>query len=115
MKKHEIDKIDKLNELSRNANADAEAKWKRIAEWNNKHAESLEDFTIIALRIGEALRHRQMTQKELAHNLGVQPQALTRIIKGRQNLTLQTIRKIEKELGITLISIHRHTQSASQT
>ena len=87
------------------------AKWKTIAKWNRDHSESLEDFMIIAIRIAQALKDKSMTQKELAIKLGVKPQALTRIMKGRQNLSLQTIRGIEKALEISLIAVLRQEKN----
>lgn len=97
---------EKLQKLATISEPDAKsAKWKQIAQWNRDHAEALEDYIIIAARILQCLIDRNMKQKELAEMLGVTPQALSRIVKGRQNLSLQTIRKIEKVLSIDLISV----------
>ncbi len=103
MKKTIKEKLDILNNFSKPESKNA--RWKKVAKWNRKHAESLEDFIVIATRIAQTLKAKGMTQKELAGKLGVSPQALTRIMKGRQNLTLQSIRKIEKVLDISLITI----------
>src|SRR5690554_3888878 len=104
MKKTKKEKIELLGRISKPEGE--KARWKKIAQWNRDHAESLEDLTIIATRILQTLKAKGMTQKELADKLEVTPQALSRIVKGRQNLTLQTIRKIEKVLDITLVSIN---------
>ena len=109
MKKTKKEKIELLNRISKPEGANV--RWKKIARWNRGHAESLEDFTIIASQILQTLKARGMTQKELAQKLEVSPQALTRIVKGRQNLALQTIRKIENVLDITLISVNRQPTS----
>ncbi len=105
MKKTKKEKIELLNRNSKPEGTNA--RWKEIAQWNRDHAESLEDFTIIASRILQTLKDRGMTQKQLAQKLEVSPQALTRIVKGRQNLTLHTIRKIENVLDIALITVNR--------
>lgn len=105
MKKTIKEKLDILNNISKPEGKNAS--WKKIAKWNQDHAESLEDFVIIATRIAQTLKARGMTQKELAGKLGVSPQALTRIMKGRQNLTLQSIRMIEEVLDISLITVQR--------
>lgn len=104
MKKTKEEKLEILNKISRPKSE--KDKWQKIAEWNQDHAESLDDLVKIASRILETLKARDMTQKELAEKMDVSPQALTRIVKGRQNLTLQTIRKIEKALNISLITVH---------
>ena len=46
-----------------------------------------------------------MTQKKLAEIVGVSPQYINKVVKGRENLTLETIVKMEKALGIALIEI----------
>lgn len=98
------EKIAKLKQLSKPE--DKNDKWREIAQWNRAHAESIEDFVVIALRIAEAIKEQNISQKMLAERLAITPQALTRIMKGRQNLTLQTIRKFEQVLDICLISVH---------
>ncbi len=59
----------------------------------------------IALRILSVLREKGMQQKELASMLGVSPQQVSKIVKGKENLTLETISKIEMALGAELINI----------
>jgi len=39
------------------------------------------------------------------YDMGVTPQYINKIVKGKENLTLETIAKIEKALGITLIEV----------
>jgi transcriptional regulator with XRE-family HTH domain len=46
-----------------------------------------------------------MTQRKLAEEMGVSPQYINKVIKGKENLTLETISKIESVLGIILIEI----------
>ncbi len=63
----------------------------------------------IAARILIEIRRQKpingMTQKMLAEKLSVAPQYINKVIKGRENLTLETIAKFEEVLGITLINI----------
>ena len=49
-------------------------------------------------------------QKELALRMDVSPQYVSKIVKGKENLSLETIWKIEEALGITLISVNRNAQ-----
>ncbi len=100
---NKTEKLKKLREASKLDNQNA--KWKEIAKWNQIHKDALDDYTIIAFRILECLKEKGLTQRQLAKELGVTPQALTKIVKGRRNLTLNTIRKIEKVLDIQLISV----------
>jgi transcriptional regulator with XRE-family HTH domain len=63
----------------------------------------------IAVRILREIRKQKplngMTQKRLAEEMGVSPQYINKVIKGEENLTLETIAKIEDVLGVTLIEI----------
>ena len=42
--------------------------------------------------------------------MDVSPQYVSKIVKGKENLSLETIWKIEEALGITLISVSRGVQ-----
>jgi len=45
-----------------------------------------------------------MTQKKLAELMNVSPQQISKILKGQENLTLETISKLSETLGVDLIS-----------
>ena len=53
------------------------------------------------------LKEQNIQQKELAEALDVSPQQLNKIVKGRENLTLQTFTKLEQVLCISLFEISR--------
>jgi transcriptional regulator with XRE-family HTH domain len=59
----------------------------------------------IAIAILKVMRERSITQVELASELGVTPQYVNKIVKGQENLTLETIAKLERILKINLISV----------
>ena len=61
----------------------------------------------IASRVLTTLKEQNMQQKELAEALDVSPQQVSKIVKGRENLTLQTITKLEQVLGISLFETPR--------
>ncbi len=110
MKREE--KVAKLNKIS--PKKSRKEAWRVQADWNLKHKEALDDYYKIAARIAIALKEKNMTQKQLAHELGVTAPALTRIMKGRQNLSLLTIRKIEDALGVSLIDTLKSESNSSQ-
>jgi transcriptional regulator with XRE-family HTH domain len=78
--------------------------WKESAEWRRANRGWLKKSGKIAFRILEALDAKEMTQKELAEAMGVTPQQVNKIVKGKENLSLKTIEKLEQTLGISLIS-----------
>lgn len=59
----------------------------------------------IAVNVLETLAAKKMSQKELAKEMNVSAQQVNKIIKGKQNLTFETISKLEDALGVSLIEI----------
>ena len=51
------------------------------------------------------MEKNSMTQKEFAEMVGCSQQYISRILKGRENLSLETISKIESALGTSIIEI----------
>jgi len=82
-----------------------DSKWLEQAKWRAENEAWLDLSFSIALMIGRWLRANGMSQKELAERLGYSPQYVSKIVKGSENLTLETITKIEKVLGIKLIEV----------
>jgi transcriptional regulator with XRE-family HTH domain len=59
----------------------------------------------IALRVLAALEEsEEMTQKTLAEKVGVSPQYINKVLKGQENLSLQTIAKLSEALNMELIT-----------
>jgi transcriptional regulator with XRE-family HTH domain len=59
----------------------------------------------IALRVLASLEEsEEMTQKSLAEKVGVSPQYINKVLKGQENLSLQTIAKLSEALNIELIT-----------
>jgi plasmid maintenance system antidote protein VapI len=79
---------------------------KESPAWLRKSAE-------IALRLLDALGKMQITQVELANRLNVSRQHISKIIKGQENLTLETIARIEEVLGVSLIAIPENVSNDS--
>jgi transcriptional regulator with XRE-family HTH domain len=92
----------KLNQLTAGA---PESNWKRKVEQNRKDRAWLKKSAQIAIKINQTLSSLKMTQRELATKLEVSPQQVSKIVKGKENLTLETITKLEAALGINIISI----------
>ena len=54
------------------------------------------------MEILEALRAKNMSQKDLAAKLGVSAQQVNKIVKGTENLTLETKHDLQRALGVKL-------------
>ncbi len=74
----------------------------------------LKHSRIIAVRINIFLKSSGMQKQELATLLNVSPQQVSKIVKGRENLTLQTISKIEKALGISLLGLDSNREKKTK-
>lgn len=65
----------------------------------------LDNSSKIAVNVLEALREKGMSQRDLAEKMKVSAQQINKIVKGQQNLTFETVGKLEDALGITLMEI----------
>jgi len=59
----------------------------------------------IAIKVLSTLRAKSMSQVQLAELMNVSPQQISKIVKGSENLTLDTIAALEKALGIVFMDI----------
>lgn len=93
--------IEKLNAMAaeRSENAIEQA----VNRKNNR--EYLRMSQRIALNIHYYLRENNISQKELAERMGVSAAYIGKIMKGNENLTLESICKLQEALGKTLIQI----------
>src|SRR5262245_52776453 len=78
--------------------------WKTSAEYrrNNKW---LRYSSEIARRVLAAIEgNKDLNQSKLAAQLNVSSQQVSKIVQGRENLTLETIYKLSKALDVELIT-----------
>ena len=57
----------------------------------------------IAMRMLEKMEAEGITQKQLAERMNCSQQYVSKILKGCENLSLETVAKIELALGITVM------------
>ena len=58
------------------------------------------------LRKLDEMENKGLTQKEFAQRVGCSQQYISRIFKGKENLSIETISKIEAALGVSILEIH---------
>lgn len=83
--------------------SDEVSNWKAKAEYHIANENWLYKSAVIALKILSHLKKEGISQKQLAEMVNVSPQQINKIVKGSENLTLETISNIEDALGIKLI------------
>jgi len=78
--------------------------WKESAKYRRENQDWLNKSAAIAVRVLDSLSTLQLTQKNLAERMGISPQQVNKIVKGQENLTLETISNLELALGIKIIT-----------
>jgi ribosome-binding protein aMBF1 (putative translation factor) len=79
--------------------------WAEKIVWRKANRDWLRKSVDIALRILDALDDLGWNKARLAKEMGVSPQQVSKYVKGEENFKLETICKLEKVLGIELITI----------
>ena len=58
----------------------------------------------IAIKVLKAQKVQNMSQKALAEQMGVSPQYVNKLVKGKENFTLETLVKLQNSLAISLLA-----------
>lgn len=69
-----------------------------------KNRARLRESQNIALKVLDKLEEPGWSQKRLAEELNVSPQRVNKIVKGKENLTLETQVELQKVLGIPILA-----------
>lgn len=72
--------------------------------YRNANRDWLRRSNRIAAKILMALKEQKMTQKDLAEEMNVTPQYINKLVKGGENLTIETITKLENILNIVIFA-----------
>ncbi len=83
--------------------SEAPSKWREEAEYRILNKRWLRYSQGIALTVLDKMDELGLTQKALAERMGCSQQYVSRIVKGRENLSLETIAKLEEALGFDII------------
>ncbi len=86
--------------------------WLAKAQWREENEDWLDISFSIAVKILSALSANKKAenslpknQKELAEVMGCSAQYVNKLLRGEENLQIETICKIQRILGITLIEV----------
>jgi antitoxin component HigA of HigAB toxin-antitoxin module len=74
--------------------------WREKAEWRQQNKSWLRFSQLVAIRMLEKMEVDGLTQKALAERLGCSQQYVSKILKGQENLSIETISKIEDALSL---------------
>lgn len=79
------------------------SKWKEEADFRVANKSWLRYSQHIAMMMLDKMEELNMTQKALAEKMGCSQQYVSKILKGRENLSIETLCKIENALQLTLL------------
>lgn len=105
-----MDKNKEIKNKLKSRISNKKSSWLKQAEFYEKNKEWLDKSALIAMNILRHLRANKITQKDLAESLNVSPQYVNKIVKGKENLSLETITKIERLLDLKLVEVHKYEE-----
>lgn len=83
--------------------SDTAGKWREEAEYRRKNARWLRYSAMISLQVKDRMSEIGMTQVVLAEKLGCTQQHVSMLLKGKSNMTIETIVKLEEALDFDII------------
>ncbi|MDE6304627.1 MAG: helix-turn-helix transcriptional regulator [Paramuribaculum sp.] len=79
------------------------SKWREKAEWRTANRAWLRYSQRIAMMMLDKMEKLGLTQKSVAERMGCSQQYISRVLKGTENLSIETISKIEKALELEIL------------
>lgn len=95
--------MDKVIEFLKAHESPTPSRWREEAEWRRANREWLRYSQYIAIRMLSRMDELHITQTILAEKMGCSQQYISKVLKGKENLSLETISKIESALDIDLV------------
>ena len=83
--------------------SDTPSTWREEAEWRRDNWSWLRHSQKIAVKVLLQMKQEGLTQKTLAKRMDCTQQYVSKILKGKENMSLETLSKLEDALGISLI------------
>ena len=77
--------------------------WRKEAEERQANKEWLRYSQMIAMKMLDRMEELGLTQKMLAERMGCSQQYVSKVLRGRENLSLETLCKIENALNLQIV------------
>lgn len=84
--------------------SDSPSTWREEAEWRRENWSWLRHSQRIAAKVLLQMKQMGLTQRALAERMNCTQQYVSKILKGKENMSLDTLSKLEVTLGIILIN-----------
>ena len=82
------------------------SKWRENAEWRIANKSWLRYSQHMAMLMLDRMEELDITQKQLSELMGCSQQYVSKVLKGQENLSLETLSKIERCLKIQILSLN---------
>ena len=80
------------------------SKWREEAEWRRNNRVWLRHSQHIAVKVLRYMKSESLTQSAMAERMDCTQQYVSKILKGTENLSLETLTKLELAMGERLIA-----------
>ena len=80
------------------------SQWRKAAEYRRESKSWLRHSQRISLLMQDKMNEMNLTQKALALQMSVSQQYISKILKGHENFSLETLAKIEDILHINVLT-----------
>lgn len=94
----------KMLEFLESHKSETPSTWREEAEWRRDNWSWLQYSQKIAIKILLRMKQTGLTQQALAERMNCTQQYVSKILKGNENLSLDTLSKLEEVLGMNLLS-----------
>ena len=80
------------------------SKWREEAEWRRENWSWLQYSQRIAVKLLSYMKREHLMQSAMAERMDCTQQYVSKILKGTENLSLETLAKLEQAMGEKLIA-----------
>lgn len=80
------------------------SRWREEAEWRRENREWQNYSRRIAVKLLSYMKREHLTQSAMAERLDCTQQYVSKILKGTENLSLETLAKLEHATGERLVA-----------
>ena len=95
----------KTQEFLESHQSETPSKWRKEAEWRRDNSAWLNHSQHIAIRVLSYMKRESLTQSAMAERIDCTQQYVSKILKGKENLSLETLTKLELVMGEKLIVV----------
>lgn len=94
----------KTSEYLESHQSETSSKWREEAEWRRENKTWLIYSKRIAVMLLSYMKREHLTQSAMAERMVCTQQYVSKILKGTENLSLETLTKLEQAMGERLIA-----------